>query len=125
MNPLEKDFPEYQKKLSCGLKTKEALPKTKLSQPKPTGEKAANIGPIYGIMRICAPLKVFYASTTTKTLFQHSSNAKMLTFYHKKGSDMLKLGFMFQNLANICLNKSTKAQLHPFNETDKDLLQKT
>ena len=32
MNPLEKDYSVYQKLLSCGLKTEEALSKTKLSK---------------------------------------------------------------------------------------------
>ena len=49
---------------------------------------------------------------------------KMLTFYHKKGIDMLKLGCTLPNLANICLHKSTSAKFYPFIETDKDLLQK-
>ena len=48
----------------------------------------------------------------------------MLAFYHKKEIDMLKLGCIFPNLANICLHKSTGAKFHPFTETDKTLLQK-
>ena len=49
---------------------------------------------------------------------------KMLAFYHRKGIDILKLGCTLPNLANICLHKSTSAKFYPFNETDKDLLQK-
>ena len=37
---------------------------------------------------------------------------------------MLKLGCTLPNLANICRNKSTRAKIYPFAETDKDLLQK-
>ena len=37
---------------------------------------------------------------------------------------MLKLGCTLPNLATICLRKSTSAKFYPFNETDKDLLQK-
>ena len=48
----------------------------------------------------------------------------MLAFYHKKGTDMLKLGCTFSSLANICLHKSTSAKFYPFTETDKDLLKK-
>ena len=33
VNPLEKDNSDYQKLLSCGLKTEEALSKRKLSKP--------------------------------------------------------------------------------------------
>ena len=35
---------------------------------------------IYGIMRICAHLKTFYASTTTKTLSQHSKQCRKCMF---------------------------------------------
>ena len=49
---------------------------------------------------------------------------KTLAFYHKKGIDRLKLGCAIPDLANICLRKSTSANFYPFNESDKDLLQK-
>ena len=49
---------------------------------------------------------------------------KLLAFYHKKGTDMLKLGCALPNVANICLHKSTSAKFYPFTKTDKDLLQK-
>ena len=49
---------------------------------------------------------------------------KMLTFYHKKGTDMLKLKCTLPNLANISLHKSTSAKFYPFTETDKDFLYK-
>ena len=39
MNPPEKDYSDYQKLLSCGLKTEEALSKMKLSKPPSSGEK--------------------------------------------------------------------------------------
>ena len=39
VNPLEKDYSDYQKLLSCGLKTEEALSEMKLSKPPPSGEK--------------------------------------------------------------------------------------
>ena len=88
-------------------------------------KKTANICLIYGIVRISALLKTFYAGTTTKSLSQHRKQCKkMLAFYHKKGIDMLMLGFTPPNLANICLHTSTSANFNPFTETDKDLLQK-
>ena len=37
---------------------------------------------------------------------------------------MLKLGCTLQNLANICLHKSTDSKFYPFTESDKDLLEK-
>ena len=39
VNPLEKDYSDYQKLLSSGLKTAEALSKMMLSKPPPSGEK--------------------------------------------------------------------------------------
>ena len=39
VNPLEKDYSDYQKILSSGLKTEEALSKMKLSKPPPSGEE--------------------------------------------------------------------------------------
>ena len=39
VNPLEKDYSDYQKILSCALKTEEALSKIKFSKPPPSGEE--------------------------------------------------------------------------------------
>ena len=39
VNPLESDHSVYQKLLSCGLKTGEALSEMKLSKPPPSGEQ--------------------------------------------------------------------------------------
>ena len=39
VNPLEKDYSDYQKLLSSGLKTEEALSKMKLSKPPISGEE--------------------------------------------------------------------------------------
>ena len=39
VNPLGKDYSDYQKLLSCGLKPEEALSKMKFSKPPPSGEE--------------------------------------------------------------------------------------
>ena len=39
VNTLEKDYSDYQKILSSGLKTEEALSKMKFSKPPPSGEE--------------------------------------------------------------------------------------
>ena len=49
---------------------------------------------------------------------------KKIAFYHYKDIDMLKLGCTLPNLANICFHKSTDANVYPFTEGDKDLLEK-
>ena len=39
---------------------------------------------------------------------------KKIAFYHDKDLDMVKLGCILANLANICLHKSTDANFSPF-----------
>ena len=41
---------------------------------------------------------------------------KMFSFHHGKEIEMLKLGRLLPNLANIYLNKSTDAKIYPFKE---------
>ena len=49
---------------------------------------------------------------------------KMVLFYHNKGVDILKLGCILPNLANICLHKTATSKFYPFTESDKNLLEK-
>ena len=49
---------------------------------------------------------------------------KMIEFYYNKETYMLKLGCTLPKLANICLHKSTGSKIHPFTETDEDLLER-
>ena len=49
---------------------------------------------------------------------------KMIEFYHQSEIDMLKLGCVLPNLANICLHKSTDSKFYSFTEKDKDFLEK-
>ena len=49
---------------------------------------------------------------------------KMITFYHNKKINRLKLGCTLSSLANICLQKPSDVKFHPFTEGDTDLLQK-
>ena len=84
-------------------------------------KKTTNICSIYGIMRICAYLKTFYAVTTTKMLSQYSKQCKKCSFFiTRKELTCWSSGVHFR----ICLHKSTSAKFYPFTETDKDLLQK-
>ena len=45
---------------------------------------------------------------------------KMVEFYPNKGLDMLKLGYILPNLANLFLHSSTSAKIYPFTESDND-----
>ena len=49
---------------------------------------------------------------------------KIDCFHHDKDMDMLKLGCILPNLANICVHKSTDAKFYAFTEGDEDLLEK-
>ena len=125
MNPLEKDQSDYQKVLTCGLKTEEAQSKMKLSKPPPSGEENYQyLLDIRNHENMCT-FKDFLCRCNNKDVVPTlESMQKMLAFYHKKGIDMLKLGCTLPNLANICLHKSTGAKFYPIIETDKDLLQR-
>ena len=125
VNPLEKDYSDYQKLLSCGLKTEEALSKMKLSKPPLSGEEnyqqLLDIWNPENMFTFKDFLRWYNDKDVVPTL---EAMQKRVAFLHKKGIDMLKLGCTFPNLANICLHKSTNAKFYPFTETDKDLLQK-
>ena len=125
MNPLEKDYSDYQKVLSSGLKTEEALSKMKLSKPPPSGEENYQyLLDKWSHENMCT-FKDFLRWCNNKDVVPTlEAMRKMLAFYHKKGIDMLKLRCTLPNLANICLHKSTSAKFYPFTEADKDLLQK-
>ena len=125
VNPLEKDFSDYQKLLSSGLKTEQALSKMKLSKPPPSGEEnyqfLLDIWNHENMTTFKNFLRCYNNKYVVPTL---EAKQKMDAFYHKKGIDMLKLGCTLPSLANICLHKSTSAKCYPFTESDKDLLQK-
>ena len=125
VNFLEKDYSDYQKLLSSGLKTEQALPKMKLFKPPPSGEENYQyLRDIWNHENMCTFedfLRWYNNKDVVPTL---EAMQKMVAFCHNKGIDMLKLGCTIPNLANICLHKSTSAKFYPFTESDKDLLQK-
>ena len=125
VNPLEKDFSDYEKILSCSLKTEEALSKMKLFKPPPSGEEnCQHLLDIWNDENI-RTIKDFFRWYNNRVVVPTlEAMQKMLVFYHRKGIDMLKLGCTLPNLANICLHKSTSAKFYPFTETHKNLLQK-
>ena len=125
VNPLENDYSDYQKLLSCGLKTEEALSKMKLSKPPPSGEENYQyLLDIWNHENMCT-YKHFLRWCNNKDVVPTlEAMQKMVAFYHKKGIDMLKLGCTLPNLVNICFHKSTIGKFYPFIETNEDLLQK-
>ena len=49
---------------------------------------------------------------------------KEIDFFHEKGIDILKLGCILPNLANICLLNSTDYKFYPLFLSDSDLFEK-
>ena len=115
VNPLVKDYSDYQKLLSSGVKTEAALSKMKLSKPPPSGEENYQYFlDIWNHENMCT-FKDFLPWYNNKDVVPTlEAMQKMLAFYHRKGIDMLKLGCTLPNLANIFLHKSTSAQFYPF-----------
>ena len=107
VNPLEKDYSDYQKLLSCGWKTEEALSKMTLSKPPLSGEENYQyLLDIWNHEKMCT-FKDFLRWYNNKDVVPTlEAMQKMLVFYHKKGIDML-LGCTLPNLVKICLHKST------------------
>ena len=125
VNPLEKDYSDYQNSLDSGLKTEEALSKMKFSKPTPSEEENYQyLLDIWNHENMCT-FKDFLRWYNNKDVVPTlETMQKMLALYHKKGIDMLKLGCTLAKLANICLHKSTSAKSYPFTETDKRLVAK-
>ena len=125
MITLEKDYPDHQKLLSCGVKCEETLSNLRLSKPPPSGEENYQYWlDISNHEIMCTNkdyLRLYNNQHVIPTL---EAMQTMLVFYHKNGIDMLKLGCTLPNLANILLQKSTSAKFYPFTATDKDLFQK-
>ena len=119
VHPLEKDYSDYQNLLGSGLKTEEALSKMKLSKPPPSGEENYQyLLDIWHHEKMCT-FKDFLRCYNNKDVVPTlEAMQKMLAFYHKKGTDMLKLGCTLPNSRNICLHKSTSAKFYPFTEID-------
>ena len=90
VNPLEKDYSDYQNLLSSGLKTEEALSKMKLSKPPPSGEENYQfLLDIWNHENMCT-FKDFLRWYNNKDFVPTlEAMQKMLAFYHKKGIDML------------------------------------
>ena len=124
-NPLEAESTEYVNLLKRGMTVEQAVAKLKLSKTPATGVENYQY-----VQKICkrehmSPfkdcLRWYNNKDDVPTL---KAMKKMITLYHNKIIEMLKLGCTLHILANICLHKSTDGKFYPFTENDKDLLQK-
>ena len=84
VNPLEKDYSDYQNFLGSGLKTEEALSKMKLSKPPLPGEENYQYWlDIWKQEKMCT-FKDFLRWYNNKDVVPKlEAMRKMLAFYHK------------------------------------------
>ena len=124
-NPLEAEYKDYVNPLKSGLTTEQAVVRSKLLKPPPTGiENYQYLQPTWKQEQMSSfkdLLRWYNNKDVVPTL---EAMQKKIAFYHDKDIDMLKLGCTLPNLANICSHKSTDAKFYPFTEEDKDLLEK-
>ena len=125
INPLEKDYNDFEKLTTSGLSTEQAVCKLRLKKVPPTGdENYACLRSIWASegMKSFEDFLMWYNNKDVVPTLE--AMHKMIEFYHQKGIDMLKLGHTLPKLANICLHKSTDSKFNPFTESDKDLSEK-
>ena len=119
-NPIEAKYREYVNWVKSGMTAEQAVEKLKLSETPRTGvENYQYLQKIW---------KRDYMSSFIDFLPEYNikdvvpileAMQKMITFYHNKNIDKLKLGCTLHNLANISLHKSADAKIYPFPEGDK------
>ena len=124
-NPIEKEYLDYEKLVQTGLSHESAMQKLRITRPPLTGDQIyAYLVEVWEREKMLTS-KVFLHCYSNKDVIPTlEAMQKMIDFYHNKGNKMLKLGCILPNSANICLQKSTRAKVYPFTETDKDLLGK-
>ena len=125
INPLEKDYNDFENLTAGGLSSKQAVCKLRLNKIPPTGDK--NYACLRSIwvsegMKYFKEFLMWYNNKDVVPTLE--AMQKIVEFYHQTEIDMLKLDCILPNLANICLHKSTDSKFYPFTESDKDLLEK-
>ena len=109
-NPFEKHYLEFRSLIDGGLTSKETLSKLKLKQPPATRQKNYQYMTSVWQQKNMRTFKDFLRSYNNKDVVPTlEAKQKMIDFYHNEGIDMLKLGCILPNLANICLHKATTA----------------
>ena len=124
-NPLQKDYKDFQKNVSSGLITKQALVKLRMDRLPPTGaEKYSYLQSVWenNNMQYFSDIVKWYNNKDVVPTLE--AMQKKIEFYHNKEIDMLKLGCTLPHLTTICLLKSTDSDFYPFTGSDKDLPEK-
>ena len=125
INPLEKDYNNFENLINKGLSTGQAVCKLRLKKIPPTGDE--NYSYLQSIwvsegMKSFEDFLMWYNNKDVVPTLE--AMQKLIEFYHQKEIDMFKLGCTLPTLAKICLRKSTDSKFYPFTESDKDLLEK-
>ena len=124
-NPLETRYTDYINVLKSGLTTEQAVIKLKLSKQPHTGiENYRYLQQIWKQEQMSSFIEFLRWYNNENVAPTLEAMQKKIAFYHDKGIDMLKLGCTLPKLADICLHKSTNANLYPFTEGDWGLLEK-
>ena len=125
INPLEKDYNDFENLTISGLSSGQAVCNLRLNKIPSTGdENYAYLRSIWvseGMKSFKDFLMWYRNKDVVPTL---EAMQKMIELYHQKEIDMLKLGCTLLNLANPCLQKSTDSKFYPSIESDKNLLEK-
>ena len=111
INPLEKDCNDFKNLTTSELSSEQAVCKLRLNKIIQTGDE--NYAYLRGIwvsegMKYFIDFLIWYNNKDVVSTLE--AMKKTIEFYHQKEIDMLKLGFTFPNLANICLHKSTDSK---------------
>ena len=125
INPLEKDYNDFENITTNGLSSEQAVCKLGLNGIPPTGdENYAYLRSIWLSKRTKSfeDFLVWYNNKDVVPTLE--AMQKLIEFYHQKAIDMLKLACTVPNLANICLHKSTDSKFYPSSGSEKDLLEK-
>ena len=102
INPLEKDYNDFEKLTTSGLSTKQAVCKLQLKKILPTGdENYAYLRSIW-VSEGMKSFKDFLMGYNNKDIVPIlEAMQKMIEFYHQKEIDILKLGCSLPNSTNI------------------------
>ena len=124
-NPLEAEYTDYVNLLKSGLTTEQAVIKLISWKPPPSGiDNYQYLQQIWKQEQMSSFKDFMRCYDNEGVVPTLEAMQKMITLYHDKDIDMLKLCCTLPNLTNICLHKSTHTKFHHCTEADEDLSEK-
>ena len=114
-NPLEAEYTDYGNLVKSGLTTEQSVVKLKLSKPTPIGTEKYQYLQLLWKQEQMSSFKDFLRWYNNKDVVPTlEAMQKLISLFHDRDIDILKLGCTLPNLANICLHKSPDAKFYPF-----------